>query len=187
MLTVITGPMFSGKSSALISKATSHVIAGDTVIAFKPRSDDRYDLENIVTHYGERFTAYPIDTDNVVTETYKVFSRYSKDNIHPDVILFDEAQFFNKDQMLATAKDCIEWAHVIVAGLAQDSFGKPFGAMPELLSFADNIVCLRAVCSKCKKVNAATRTYRKTNSNEQVAVGGIDMYEPRCFRCWNEI
>jgi thymidine kinase len=76
-------------------------------------------------------------------------------------------------------------SHVIVAGLPQDSYGKPFGAMPTILAMADNIVCLKAVCSKCKKINSATRTYRKIQDKAQVVVGGIDMFEPRCFECWS--
>jgi len=187
MLTVITGCMFSGKSSALISKGIAHVIAGNGVIAFKPANDDRYDLDNITTHHGDKFLAYAVPVDNLWDDANEVFSKYPLGDLEINVILIDEAQFFKKSEILMSINEWNEWAHVIIAGLSQDSFGKPFGAMPELLSIADNIVCLRAVCSKCKRVNAATKTYRKINNNEQVAVGGIDMYEPRCFGCWNEI
>lgn len=187
MLTVITGPMFAGKSSALISKGVSHVIAGDGVIAFKPTSDDRYDLNNITTHHGDKFLAYAVPANNLWDEANKVFSKYPLGDIDVSVILIDEAQFFKKSEILMATNEWIEWAHLVVAGLAQDSFGKPFGAMPELLSMADNIICLKAVCSKCKKVNSATRTYRKTKDTSQVVVGGIDSFEPRCFGCWYEV
>lgn len=186
MLTVITGPMFSGKTSALISRAMAHVIAGDFVIAFKPKIDDRYDKENIITHHNNKFPAYPVNSANTAEECGRVIHNLiveQKQNI--DVILYDEAQFF--DITIIDSIDAyMRWAHVIIAGLAQDSFGSPFGHMPTLLSMADNIVCLKAVCSKCKSINAATRTYRKTESRDQVVVGGIDMFEPRCFRCWNK-
>jgi len=56
--------------------------------------------------------------------------------------------------------------------------------MPMLLAMADEIVSLKAVCAKCKKINSATRTFRKTDSKEQTIVGGADIYEPRCFNCW---
>ncbi len=183
MLTVITGPMFSGKSSALISRGTSHVIAGNGVMAFKPANDDRYDVNNIVSHFGSKFFAHAVSISELWDDANDIFSKYHGLDIN--VILIDEAQFFEKSEILMAVNEWDEWAHVIIAGLSQDSFGKPFGAMPELLSIADDIVCLRAVCSKCKKVNAATRTYRKIENNEQVAVGGIDMYEPRCFECWS--
>jgi len=182
MLTVITGPMFSGKSSTLISKAISHVIAGDIVVAFKPNTDNRYTENNIATHYGDKFPAFAVGTNKIIEECYGNL----KGKPTPNVILIDEAQFFEKEGLIALVHDFVCWSHVIIAGLAQDSYGKPFGAMPELLSFADNIVCLKAVCSKCKKVNSATRTYRKTKDKTQVVVGGIDSFEPRCFECWDE-
>jgi len=50
MLTVITGPMFSGKTNMLISMATSHQIAGHTIQVFKPAKDDRYSVDKIVSH-----------------------------------------------------------------------------------------------------------------------------------------
>ena len=184
MLTVITGPMFAGKSSALISKGISHIIAGDCVVAFKPSIDDRYDTENITTHYGDKFSAYVVNSDSFFNEAYECFKKYDRDM---DVILIDEAQFFNRVQILRCINEWIEWSHVIVAGLAQDSSGRPFGAMPDILALADNIICLKAVCSRCKKVNSATRTFSKIKLKSKIVVGGSDIYEPRCFGCWNEI
>ncbi len=186
MLTVITGPMFAGKSSALISRGISHVIAGDGVIAFKPSIDNRYDLNNITTHIGGKFLAYAVSVNDLFDEANKVFAKYPLGDIDVSVILIDEAQFFNKEEILLCVNEWTEWAHIIVAGLAQDSYGKPFGAMPGLLAYADNIICLKAVCSKCKTVSSATRTYRKTKDKSQVVVGGIDAFEPRCFECWKK-
>lgn len=180
MLTVITGPMHSGKSSSLISMGLAHKIAGDDVVAFKPKNDNRYCEDSIASHCGGRYKAAPIDITNVIGECYAEIAKHK--NI--DVFLFDEAQFFDRNQLISTVRDFMTWSHVIVAGLAQDSSGMPFGAMPDLLSMADNITCLKAVCSKCKKINSATRTYRKTKNTNQIAVGGIDMYSPRCFECW---
>jgi len=185
MLTVITGPMFSGKSSALISKGISHVIAGNTVVAFKPANDSRYDVESIVTHDGHKFSAYSLPLDGTLHErAIEIFKTYEPER-SIDVILIDEVQFFDKRQIYNAILPWSDHGHIIVAGLAQDSSGNSFGAMPELLSYADNIVCLKAVCSKCKKVNSATRTYRKTKNKAQVVVGGLDDFEPRCFECWN--
>ena len=180
MITVITGPMFAGKSSALISRGISHVIAGDGVIAFKPVTDDRYDLENITTHVGGKFLAYSMSTNNFWEDANETFSKYPLgDSIDVNVILIDEAQFFKPSEILLCVSEWNEWAHVIVAGLAQNCYGKPFGAMPELLAIADNIVCLKAVCSKCKKVNSATRTFSKIKLKEEIRVGGTDIYEAR--------
>lgn len=183
MLTVITGPMFSGKSSALISKAMAHVIAGDFVVAFKPSNDDRYDKSHIVTHGKNKFPAYPIDIKNVRDSVYECLDKIAHRNA-ADVICFDEAQFFESETFISAVEDFTSSSHVIVAGLIQDYKGVPFGAMPHVAAIADNIVCLKAVCSKCKKINAATRTFRKIKDTKQVVVGGTDVYEARCFECW---
>jgi len=84
------------------------------------------------------------------------------------------------DFLLSTGKS------VICAGLAQDAFGKPFGPMPLLLSRADNIIHLTAVCAKCKGIGKATRTFRRGESKEQTVVGGAELYEPRCYECWRK-
>lgn len=52
MLEVITGCMYSGKSSELIRRLRRHQIAGQDVIAFKSALDDRYS-DDIATHPTE--------------------------------------------------------------------------------------------------------------------------------------
>lgn len=183
MLTVLTGSMYSGKSSLLISKAISHVIAGDFVIAFKPQIDNRYDLNNIVTHHSDKFPAYVVSGPEVQKQCNEIVYKLLKIGNKIDVILFDEVQFFD-ESIICAVEDYMNWCHVIVAGLANDSFGKPFGQMPSLLCMADDIVNLKAVCSKCKSIGAATRTFRKCTSTEQIVVGGADAFEARCFKCW---
>jgi thymidine kinase len=104
-----------------------------------------------------------------------------------DVVVIDEAQFFNSDNLISVVGDLLyhNGKTIILSGLSQDSSGKPFGAMPHLLAIADDIIHLKAVCAKSKKIGAATRTFRKDVSNtNQVAVGGSELYEPRSFDEW---
>ena len=178
MLTVINGPMFSGKTSRLISLCAANVIAGNSVTVFKPSKDDRYELNNIVSHSLEKFAAYPI---NNAKDAYPILERRDGS----DIICFDEAQFFDEGLIdVVTSFYGTLTKEIICAGLSQDSNGKPFGSMPYLLAVADNIINLRAVCSRCRSVDEATRTFRKIHNNEQVLVGGIDKYEANCFQCW---
>lgn len=180
MLTVITGPMFSGKTSRLLSLSRANSIAEKQVAHFKTSNDKRYHgNEEIVTHDGKRVLAnvLPIFTP----EKCLAFLEFV------DVFVFDEAQFFVGDKFISVVEDLLykHGKQVIVAGLSQDSSGKPFGAMPYLLAIADDIIHLKAVCSKSKIIGSATRTYRKdVGNNEQVAVGGSEMYEPRSFKEW---
>jgi thymidine kinase len=118
-----------------------------------------------------------------------VSNNLSKRIPFPDVIAIDEAQFFDASQLITTIETFlyVDGLTVIVSGLSQDSDGKPFGAMPHLLAIADDIIHLKSVCAKSKKIGAATRTYRKDQTNtNQVAVGGAEMYEPRSYEAWLE-
>ena len=47
---VITGCMYSGKSSELIRRLRRHQIAGQEVLAVKPSMDDRYHATGIASH-----------------------------------------------------------------------------------------------------------------------------------------
>lgn len=181
MLTVITGPMFSGKSSRLITMGMANSIAGRKVLGFKPSNDTRYGRD-IVSHNGVSFPAISINKDN----PYKCIEYIKEEK--PDVVLFDEVQFFDIEKFtsLILYIAIVNRYDVVCSGLTQDYMGNPFGATPNILAMADDIICLRAVCSKCKKLDTATRTYRKTKDKEQVVVGGSNMYEPRCFDCWSE-
>jgi thymidine kinase len=53
--------------------------------------------------------------------------------------------------------------------------------MPNLLSIADYITKLHAICMVCG--NIANVSYRKTSQEGQVLLGEKDIYEPRCRIC----
>ena len=76
---------------------------------------------------------------------------------------------------------------VVVAGLDQDFRRLPFGPMPELLSHAEFVDKLQAVCHRCG--GPATTTQRLVDgrpapySGETVVVGAAEQYEARCRGC----
>jgi thymidine kinase len=71
-----------------------------------------------------------------------------------------------------------------VAGLDMDYLAKPFGQMPYLMSKADFVTKLHAICMKCG--NIANYSYRKVPNEDQVLLGEKDVYEPRCRKCYYE-
>lgn len=178
MLTVIIGCMFSGKTEEVISICTANEIAKNKVRVYKPKRDYRYSVNEIVTHAGARYPAIVINDD---------LSDWKFDSTI-DVHVFDEAQFFDEEALINIIRALLynsDSRDVVIAGLSQDSSGSPFGAMPYFLATADNIIHKKAVCSKTRKIGAATRTFRKDKSNtDQVVVGGADIYEPRSFEAW---
>ena len=176
-LEVICGPMFSGKSEEMIRRLRRAEIAGQRVVIFKPRIDDRYDSTDIVSHAGARMQAVPVASVAEIAEHSQGY----------EVVGIDEAQFLG-DGVVATALDLADrGVRVVVAGLDQDFRRLPFGPMPQLLTHAEFVDKLQAVCHRCG--GPATTTQRLVDgqpapySGDTVVVGAAEQYEARCRAC----
>ena len=112
---------------------------------------------------------------------------YLKKEEDIDVIAIDEVQFFDEDVVAICDYLADQGKRVMVAGLDKDFRGEPFGVMPELLTRAEFVTKLTAVCAKCGA--PATRTQRLINNEPAsfhdpiVLVGATEHYEPRCRHC----
>ncbi|MCA6450295.1 MAG: thymidine kinase [Chitinophagaceae bacterium] len=171
---VICGSMFSGKTEELIRRLKRAKIANLKVEIFKPAIDVRYDETNVVSHDANAIQSTPIDN----SQTILLLSE------GVDVVGIDEAQFFDDEICNVCETLALRGVRVIVAGLDMDYLGKPFGQMPYLLSIADYITKLHAICMQCG--NIANVSYRKTAQEEQVLLGEKETYEPRCRKCAHE-
>ncbi len=169
---VICGSMFSGKTEELIRRLKRVKIANLKVEIFKPAIDIRYDENNVVSHDANTIQSTPIDN----SQTILLLAQGA------DVVGIDEAQFFDDEIMNVCQTLALRGIRVIVAGLDMDYKGKPFGQMPNLLSIADYITKLHAICVQCG--NIANVSYRKTEQSGQVLLGEKDTYEPRCWKCY---
>jgi len=168
---VICGSMFSGKTEELIRRLKRVKIANLKVEIFKPAIDIRYDETKVVSHDANAIQSTPIEN----SQTILLLAQ------DVDVVGIDEAQFFD-DQIINVCETlALRGVRVIVAGLDMDYLGRPFGQMPYLLSIADYITKLHAICVQCG--NIANVSYRKTAQSGQVLVGEKDIYEPRCRIC----
>ncbi|HUF01208.1 MAG TPA: thymidine kinase [Gaiellaceae bacterium] len=176
-LEVICGPMFSGKSEEMIRRLRRAEIAGQRVVIFKPQIDDRYDAADVVSHAGARMRAVPVFS---VSELVSRASGF-------DVAGIDEVQFFEPTVVTAALDLADRGVRVVAAGLDQDFRRLPFGPMPELLSHAEFVDKLQAVCHRCG--GPATTTQRLVDgrpahySGETVVVGAEEQYEARCRGC----
>ena len=176
-LEVVCGPMFSGKSEELIRRVRRAEIAGLRALIVKPAVDDRYDVGHVVSHGGAKMRAV---TAAASTDVRRLAAGY-------DAVGIDETQFFDDGIVDAIAWLVGRGARVVVAGLAQDFRGLPFGAMPTLLALADYVDKLEAVCHRCG--GPATMTQRLVGgapapfSGDTIVVGALDSYEARCRGC----
>lgn len=166
-LEVISGPMFSGKSSELIRRLRAAVDAGFVTRAFKSHLDARHDESCISSHDGLLFPCTPIRTSAELDSLSNVA-----------VVGIDEAQFFGRDLVEACELLRDVGTRVIVAGLHEDYLGKPFEPLPELRRIADESIFLVAECAVCG--SEASHTHRIAPVDGRVVVGANDLYEPRC-------
>lgn len=171
---VICGSMFSGKTEELIRRLKRVEIANLRMKVFKPAIDKRFHEMQIISHDENRITSTPLNDSK---EMLKLCDQ-------ADVIGIDEAQFFDEDLPAVCDQLAKEGIRVIVAGLDMDFKGNPFGPVPALLSKADYITKLHAICVRCG--NIASFSYRKTTEESQVLLGAKDLYEPRCRKCFFE-
>jgi thymidine kinase len=171
---VICGSMFSGKTEELIRRLKRVKIANLKVEIFKPAIDIRYDETKVVSHDANAIQSTPIDN----SQTILLLAQ------DVDVVGIDEAQFFDNEIINVCQTLALRGIRVIVAGLDMDYKGQPFGQMPNLLSIADYITKLHAICVKCGHI--ANVSYRKTAEGGQVLLGEKDTYEPRCWKCFAE-
>ncbi len=171
---VICGSMFSGKTEEIIRILKRLKIAKLKVEIFKPAIDIRYDETKVVSHDANAIQSTPIDN----SQTILLLAQ------DVDVVGIDEAQFFDNEIINVCQTLALRGIRVIVAGLDMDYKGQPFGQMPNLLSIADYITKLHAICVKCGHI--ANVSYRKSAEGGQVLLGEKDTYEPRCWKCFAE-
>ncbi|MGB8490474.1 MAG: thymidine kinase [Bacteroidales bacterium] len=171
---IITGSMFSGKTEELLRRLRRAQFAGLKVEIFKPGIDKRYSENRVVSHDEKSFVSTPVDNPSAML-------LYS-DNA--DVVGIDEAQFFDDSLIDVCNTLANRGVRVIVTGLDMDFMGNPFGPIPGLLSVAEYITKVHAICVRCG--NLAQYSYRKSDEAQVVLLGEKDIYEPLCRKCYNE-
>jgi thymidine kinase len=169
---VICGSMFSGKTEELIRRLKRVRIANLQAKIFKPVIDNRYHAEQIVSHDEQSLVAVAVaDSRDILQHV---------GDAH--VVGVDEAQFFDPGIIDVCEILANRGARVIIAGLDMDYTGKPFGPMPGLLSIADYVTKLHAICMQCGSI--AHYSHRTSVDEGQVVIGEKDRYEPLCRRCY---
>ena len=176
---VIAGVMFSGKSEELIRRVRRAVIARKRVQVFKSHLDARYvGLYSVTSHDGVTVEAAPVDSAE------EVF-RGSRPDV--EVVAVDEVQFLDDGIVPVANALANRGVRVILAGTDVDFRGLPFGAMPTLMSIAEVVDKLHAICVVCG--GPASRNQRLLNGrpapwdSPTIMVGGRESYEARCRHC----
>ena len=165
---VICGSMFSGKTEELIRRLRRAAFAKQAILLVKPRIDDRYATEAVVSHQGQSLEAKRVSASSEVIDLWN----------GEQIVAIDEAQFQVCNNLANKG------VRVIVAGLDMDFKGIPFGPMPQLMSIAEYVSKVHAVCVHCGKL--AQFSHRTVAQTEQVLVGAVEKYQPLCRSCYQK-
>ncbi len=168
-ITVHCGPMFAGKTEALIAafRAARHPLA------FKPAIDTRHARDAIVTHAGDQIPATAVCTAGDLLSLIPEGT---------DVVCVDEAQFFGPALIAVARRLSDAGTHVVASCLDLDAQRLPFGVVGDLLALADTVTKHSAHCARCQR--PARYTCRLIPVEGRVFVGGAESYEPRCPEHW---
>ena len=171
---VVTGSMFSGKTEELIRRIRRAEIAKQNVGIYKPEIDNRYSDKDVVSHDSKAISAIPVKSAKEIIELAE----------NNEVVGIDEAQFFEDDLIEVCNHLANNGKRVIVAALDMDFTGKPFGPLPQLLSIAEYVTKVHAICMRCGKL--AHISHRTVHNDKLVMLGETESYEPLCRTCYQK-
>lgn len=175
-LKLYLGPMFAGKTSAIVQNYRRYTRAKKRVLVINHSFDKRYSKTHLSTHDG-------IEIPCTFTSTLETLNETVENDF--DVILINEGQFFPD-----LVSSVIKWTEtfykaVYVCGLDGDSNRQPFGEILKLIPYADDYEKLTSICEYCGK--NAPFTYRNPEtSNGQTIQIGVSEFKPLCRTCYND-
>lgn len=187
-LVIIMGPMFSGKTSRLISMYQTLRESGEErICVVNYLGNLRYGntSQELVSHDQTKIPCISCRTlaEIPATTSYKY-------------LLVNEAQFFGdlRQFILEAVED--RGIHVCLFGLDGDYKRRPMGQLLELIPYCDRVEKHTAICmGLIKNVAADTEcgvlcskpaifTYRHSNETEVFVIGSHDKYQPLCRDCY---
>lgn len=171
-LTLVYGPMFSGKSTYIIDNVRN--MEEHNLLVVKHYLDNRYAADGLISHDKQMIDAVKL------SNLCEIFDMDGYDNF--DTIFIDEGQFF--DDIFEFVKAAVEFDNkkVVVAGLVSDFKMRPFRNILDLFAMADNIIEKELLCD-CG--NKAMFNKRLCNSQDKVLIGSKN-YRSVCRNCFNK-
>jgi len=179
-LTVITGPMYSGKTTELLNFAEIYELGRKKTLIFKPAIDVRYSKDDVVTHKLFKMPARVVKASQEILEYYQSLSE------KPDAVFVDEVHFFDSSLPHVLKTITLDGVDVYCAGLDMSYLWEPFEITSQLLALADEVIKKKAVCEVCGEYNA-TLSYKKKANGGVIDVGGKEKYIAVCKECYENL
>jgi thymidine kinase len=180
-LKIVTGCMFSGKTTYIIRECKKWQSIGKTVLMINYDLDRRYtNLDKIVTH--DKLSVDCMMISELNNDLNAIVEKY-------DVVIINEGQFFKnlKKYVLPWCDDMKKI--VVVSGLDGDFLRQKFGEILELIPDCDEQIKLKAYCAICRDGTDAIFTWKKIDNvgkNDSIVDIGVDKYIPLCRKHYNE-
>tara|TARA_B100000035_G_scaffold313678_1_gene327953 strand:- start:8810 stop:9343 length:534 start_codon:yes stop_codon:yes gene_type:complete len=168
-LEIIVGPMFSGKTTALIDKFNDCTEKNIKTTVINFIDDQRYSEKMLSNH----------DQIMIPCIQSRTLSEIEENSIH-DVILINEAQFF-EDLYDFVLTHLDKNKKIYLYGLDGDFKRNKFGSLLDLVPYCDSIIKKTAICHFCK--SRAIFSHRLSQEKDQVVIGSTN-YIPLCRRCY---
>lgn len=185
-LSIIIGPMFSGKTWRLIK--TFHRVKkeeGKKVAVLNYSADTRYGENVLSTHNQIKIPCLMVTqlSDIWLNQEHPNYSEVRKANM----ILINESQFFQDLEIVVFDMVETHGKEVEIYGLdgtyTRGTFNN--GMIFKLMPYADHIEKLQGQCSQCP--NKSSFTHRVTKEREDIVIGGADKYIPVCRICYQRL
>ena len=179
VLSIIIGPMYSGKSTYLLDKINISNENSENILVINHKIDIRYNKDKITNHDN-------ISTDCISFSKLNEIYVYCREENLPmetiDHIYIDEAQFFTDlEKIVSNLLNTYPNLKITCVGLDGDFQQNIFndGQLLKLIAKAENVIKLSSKCYECG--DKAYFTKRTTNDKEQIVVGSNNIYVPSCY------
>ena len=176
-LEIILGPMFSGKTSTLITIKRRYEVCDVSCCIINHIDDKRYHDTLLATHDLQMVKSMNIKKLKILCNGEMV-KRF-------DVFLINEGQFF--EDLFETIIELVEKhkKKVYVCGLNGDYKRDKFGTIVDLIPYCNSLKKLNALCKLCKNGKKGIFTHRVSSEKNQKQIGS-DNYMPLCRKCYLE-
>ena len=166
-INLITGCMFSGKTTELIRRLKRYKVIGKRILVLNSSLDTRSSDEVLKTHDNSKF------------ECLKVSNLEDVDYSEVDIVAVDEAQFFSGLKPFVE-KVLMDNKTILLAGLDGDYKQEKFGEIIDCIPLADKVFKITAMCMECMDGTHGPFTKRIVDYEGKNLIGGKEMYKAVC-------
>jgi len=181
-ITLIYGPMFSGKTTKLLElyNASVSIYGEEKCVALNYKLDTRYGENKIITHDGKKIDCYSvIDIDDFINN-----EKTKHIILNAQFIFINEGQFFENIDKTVLYLNEILGKDVILCGIDLDYKREKFGSMMNLISNAAKVFALKGTCKLCN--GKSEFSHRTVPNNYLQILIGYNQYIPLCGKCFNK-